>query len=236
MEFSIPKAMFGTRRIFSMGFASGVSSAVNDSLLEYLRTNAGFTVNMTGEVLQFIITDVLSAGAFADGNRVRPRKSVGGVQDVELLARFTSIAGAGVEQFLEFGIRGDETAAARSQNYNWVEIRYLTNQLSIWRMVGGVATDLQDNAFTWTAADYWVRFVAIGPLFRARAWLTTVAEPIDTWHATITDATPQSANNRGYISFGLNGGTSGAVTWTQNVAEVHAWEIGKPEIPILRKL
>lgn len=212
----------GWGEIFSACWLSSSSSAVNDGLMEYQRTNAGFTAALQPTGLELQITSALSAGGYADRISMRPRHVADWLTaDFEVLCKFTSIAGGGVEMFLEIGIGGESENDSRDSNYNFIEVNYLGNQLRLWRMAAATPTNLQNAAVTWTAAEWAFRWIRIGPRFVARAWATAGPEPAD-WPIDFVDTTPP-VPQAGAIAIALNGGNSGAVTWTQLVKEVTIW-------------
>lgn len=233
----IPSPQMGGRLIFSTEFFSTTSSAITDPNWSILESNASFTENFVATGLQMQITSALSAGAYADHIELKPRRQLSNEpNDVELLCRFTSIAGAGVEQFLELGVRddGSATGAVRSQNAYFIQVSYNTNVINLDRSQGGVTTVIANVANTWTAASWFLRFVAIGPRFLAKAWATAGPEPRD-WQLDFTDTSPNLGNS-GFFTLAFFGGNAGNVTWTQDVQEFHIWEIQTPPTHLRRRV
>lgn len=230
------KPIFGTRLVLSESFFSTTSSPVNDARWEYIRTNAAFTASMIStECIQFTISAAQSAGGYADMFRLRTRRPTSfPLDNVELLCLFTSIAGGGTEQFMEIGCRGSGDQGARDSTYMFVEASYMGNQIRLWRSTGGSFSNITNASVSWTAADWYMRFVALGNRFLAKAWAAANPEPT-AWDIDTTDTTNAGIRGGGTVVFGLNGGNSGTTTWTQDVKEFHVWDIGKP-VALLRAM
>lgn len=184
----------------------------------YRESNAGFSATLGGTGCTFSLPAASTAGGYADW--ASARVVTVGEAAMEGLMLFT--AQTTNEQFMGLWLRGDglnTQSKIQDDNSYWLETYQTGNQLRLWKMQAGVGTPIGTSAKVWTAEDWYLRFAVVGSALYARAWAASGAEP-GTWDIQIADASIASGTRCG---FGLNGGNSGAVTFSQLVKSVSFW-------------
>lgn len=234
MSIGLPPPVFGRRMLHRVVFESSTNSEGTTVVpFSVIESQAGFTETHQAGLMRWSMPSASTAGGYADMILARPLRrdnfSRGGV---EALLLFTSIAGAGTEQFLEIGLLGDASETARDNDYYLLEVHYNGNQLRLWNRVGGTFNNLTNASVTWTAADWYIRFAILGRRCYGKAWLASNPEPA-TWDIEWDDTTSLSAMTLGAYHVMMNGGNDGATTFTQDVKEFTVWECSAPIEPRL---
>lgn len=229
-----PQSVMGGRLVFERSFMAGsgtenITAAVHNPEMSLIVENpAGMAeqlVTTDGGALQITVTAANSLGLYSDSASIWLKRA-GLLSNLEIFALVS--CGAVQEQFAFLNCRSDAVAwGGADNNCLTFEPSRGDGLFNIQRSVSSVQTLLggDPGAVAWTTGVWGLRCVMQANRYMARRWNTTTSGIVEprSWDWTVEPTTETLF--RGSLSFGMTGGNSGTVAFTENLVHLVVWDL-----------